>query len=530
MCVSFISSSNFLQICSLTLHAKILSVRQSVKNHLWLIGFVVALLPLLLMRDFTPANELRYLSIADEALRNHAFFAFTNHGVPYADKPPLYLWLVMLLRSVFGGHYMLVLSALSMVPAVLIMSVMNDWGKQEMDAGTRLTTNMMLLTSGIFIGAAIMVRMDMLMALFIVLALRSFWRMYVDENAGKAERWRFPLYVFLALFTKGALGLLIPLFATVVFLVISHKSQCVWRYWGWRMWSVLIGCCALWWCMAYVEGGYSYVYDLLFHQTIGRTFHSFHHAHSFYYYFICIWYNLAPWSLLVLCSLVSAFRKKEVKSDLHKFFLTVSVTTMVLLSCISGKLQVYMLPAVPFMVYATGLYLPRIMQRWWFRPSLVVPACIFTLALPVLVLAECVGSVASFALPKMAHLAAYVSATILTISGVYAVCHVRKSVRSLSIGMMAAAFVAIPIIPVINHYSGYASVCASARRMSQEADGLPIVTWKMKNAEDMDVYLGQVPGLIPDDATPDKYLTTSAVVIERDKSKGGWKVVLIKKE
>lgn len=48
----------------------------------------IALLPVLMLRDFTPDNELRYLSIADEALRDHTFFTFTNHGVPYADKPP----------------------------------------------------------------------------------------------------------------------------------------------------------------------------------------------------------------------------------------------------------------------------------------------------------------------------------------------------------------------------------------------------------------------------------------------------------
>lgn len=38
------------------------------------IVFCLALLPLLFLRDFTPANELKYLSIADEALRNHTFF------------------------------------------------------------------------------------------------------------------------------------------------------------------------------------------------------------------------------------------------------------------------------------------------------------------------------------------------------------------------------------------------------------------------------------------------------------------------
>ena len=34
-------------------------------------GILLCLLPILILRDFTPANELKYLSIADEALRQH---------------------------------------------------------------------------------------------------------------------------------------------------------------------------------------------------------------------------------------------------------------------------------------------------------------------------------------------------------------------------------------------------------------------------------------------------------------------------
>ncbi|MCD8312803.1 MAG: dolichyl-phosphate-mannose--protein mannosyltransferase, partial [Bacteroidales bacterium] len=110
----------------------------------------VALLPVLLLRDFTPANELRYLSIADEALRNHTFFAFTNHGVPYADKPPLYLWIVMLCRRLTGEHHLWLLSLFSLLPALGIILAMDRWvGRRNFIAG------LMLITSGYFLGAAV---------------------------------------------------------------------------------------------------------------------------------------------------------------------------------------------------------------------------------------------------------------------------------------------------------------------------------------------------------------------------------------
>ena len=37
---------------------------------------LILVIPVLILRDFTPNNELKYLSIVDEALRNGHFFTF----------------------------------------------------------------------------------------------------------------------------------------------------------------------------------------------------------------------------------------------------------------------------------------------------------------------------------------------------------------------------------------------------------------------------------------------------------------------
>lgn len=66
------------------------------------------------------------------------------------------------------------------------------------------------------------VRMDMLMTLFMVLAFRSFWRMYSSPHVIRSEQWLMGVWLFMALFTKGPLGLLIPLFATLVFMILMH--------------------------------------------------------------------------------------------------------------------------------------------------------------------------------------------------------------------------------------------------------------------------------------------------------------------
>ena len=88
-------------------------LRNSLVGHPLIVTFVfitLCLLPVMIMRDFSPDNESRYLLIADEAIQNGNIFAFTLDGQAYADKPPLYLWIVMLCKILLGKHSMFLLS------------------------------------------------------------------------------------------------------------------------------------------------------------------------------------------------------------------------------------------------------------------------------------------------------------------------------------------------------------------------------------------------------------------------------------
>jgi len=169
-------------------------------KRIYLIWFV-ALLPAMILRDYTPDNELRYLSIVDEALRNGNIFTFFNQGEIYADKPPLHFWLMMIGKLILGEHRMWYYSLLSFIPALVIVTTMTKWIRRE-NSNNETTTLLMLMTTGLFTGVAIFVRMDMLMNMFIVLSLYSFYRMYHGENL-KRNSFLFPLYVFWHFSQKG---------------------------------------------------------------------------------------------------------------------------------------------------------------------------------------------------------------------------------------------------------------------------------------------------------------------------------------
>lgn len=321
------------------------------ENTWWIYAAVaLAMLPALLLRDFTPDNELRYMSIADEALRDGSLFCFTNHGAAYADKPPMYLWIVMLGKWLLGGHYMWFLGLFSLVPMLLVGRVMDRWAMPLMTIRQRQTALLMLFTCGYFPALGLTLRMDMLMTLWIVLALREVYIMAEEGTPTRRGSAKTGLYTFLALFTKGPLGVIIPLLGTLVFLLATKRGRLFFRVWAWPAWAVLLGGCVLWFGAVWAEGGSAYLDNLLFHQTVDRAHNAFHHKRPVWYYAVCVWYVMAPWSLVVLWQ--AATRRGEMFAGaFRRMMVAVFCATFVVLSCISSKLQVYLLPAIPFVVY-----------------------------------------------------------------------------------------------------------------------------------------------------------------------------------
>lgn len=456
--------------------------------------FFIVVAPVLLLRDFTPDNELRYLSIADEALRNHSFFAFSNHGIPYADKPPLYLWIVMALRQLLGSHQMWALGLVSLLPALATVYTMDRWVAETLDDGARRCGRWLLLTSAFFLGAALTVRMDMLMCWFIVLSLRSFWHIYSRDAHYRRSRWTFGLFVFLALFTKGPLGVLIPLCSTVAFLAVRRQWSRLAEVWGWHTWTVLLAGCALWFGAVWTDGGSAYLDNLLFHQTLDRAVHAFHHNRPCYYYLVCLWYCVAPWSLLAVLSMGLLLKQKGSTSDLQLFFPLVALVILLLLSAISGKLQIYMLPAIPFMAYSAAYCLPAFPRSWHVRLCLALPAFVLVASLPVLLT---VGRNTPFS-AFLFHPAVVCAAAMLSLGGIAALLALLagpgqrssyKSVEYMAKAVMAAVFVASLVLPKVNPLTGYGPLCNVAKDVARQEGLHAFLALDLKNAADMDAYL-----------------------------------------
>lgn len=459
-------------------------------NNIWYILYLVAVLPVFIFRDFTPDNELRYLSIADEALRNGSIFTFTTHGIVYADKPPLYLWIVMLGKTLFGYHNLLFLGLFSFLPALVVIRVMDRWVKSAMPENERLLAQLMLLTSAFFLGTALVVRMDMLMCMFIVLALYTFFRMY-SGSGKRRDPILFPVFIFLALFAKGPIGLIVPLLSTTVFLYLKGEIKTIGKYWGWKTLPILLTLCGAWFAGVFAEGGSPYLSNLLFKQTVNRAVNSFHHKEPFYFYLIAIWYSLAPWSLLAIGTLAMSFRKKLSLSDLERFFLVIILSTLTILSLFSSKLPVYMLPVFPFLVYLSVFRLAKIGSARWTLVLAGIPAGILCLALP--------GTMVVFQLSEIGvpGISPFIimAGIILSGSGILALKYLtkhqlNKGIIAISAGMLLGIFSVSFAIPKYNSLIGLNELCNQAKKTALGNEAQNYYYCEMNRADNLDIYLG----------------------------------------
>ena len=114
----------------------------------------------------------------------------------------------MLCRLLFGHHSCLALSMFSLIPAFVITGIMDKWVMKGKSAMDRMALAGMTLTCVMFLGTMIVLRMDMLMCMFIVLALWTFYRMYSGDGARRSDSVMLPVWIFLvALIAVAAITL-----------------------------------------------------------------------------------------------------------------------------------------------------------------------------------------------------------------------------------------------------------------------------------------------------------------------------------
>ncbi len=302
---------------------------------------VILYLPSSFLRwPFYP-DEIRNLYIARHIHHLKDFFFPTYLGHIYYGKPPFYFWLLHLLSWGPLRSALVFSVLLNVFISSIILSVNYVFFKREGLKEIGFLSSLLLATTGIFYAMSIIVRMDLLFLLFIFSALYFIWGA-LKEGRRKYSLFS-ALFIFLATFTKGALGVIFPFFLGVG-LAVFLRSKEAWK----QMCRIVIfamGSIFLWLVGASLID-HSYFKHMLFEQTILRGVHPFNHKEPFYYYLLFLPPVFLPYSFLGIGWFWEAGQMKELW---ERWFFLWFVGGLLILSLIGSKIPMYLLLlSVPF--------------------------------------------------------------------------------------------------------------------------------------------------------------------------------------
>ena len=343
--------------------------RDRLLDVLWLLGFGLLLIGTGLgLRDPWPPDEPRFALVAQDMLRSGDFLFPRIGGDLYADKPPLFFWLIAAATALTGSLRVgfLLPSLLGGLGTVLLVY---DLVRRARGREAGLATGFVLLLTFQFVWQARQAQIDGVLCFLTTLSLYGLLR---HLCLGPARGW------FLVGWAAAGLGVItkgvgfLPLLAMIPFAVLARRR---WRAPAPRI-GVLgiagLACMLLaigvWFVPMMIASSASpdllaYRHEILVHQTLTRYAGAWHHHAPLYYYLVRIiplfWLPLValtPW-------LVPRWRQALRERDLLTAVLLAWVVIVVLFFTLSaGKRTLYILPALPAFAMAAGPWLPELLR------------------------------------------------------------------------------------------------------------------------------------------------------------------------
>ncbi|HKU16781.1 MAG TPA: glycosyltransferase family 39 protein [Steroidobacteraceae bacterium] len=352
---------------------------------LWLLALVLLLVATGIgLRDPWPADEPRFALVARDMVATGEWLLPRVGGQPYADKPPLFFWLIamclevtrslrvaFLLPSLFAGFGCVVL--------------VYDLGRRLWNRETGIAAALALLFTVQFVWQVRQAQIDATLCFWTTLSLYGLLRHLL---LGPAWRWYTIGWAAagLGVITKGV-GFL-PLLVLIPFAIL-RKPQWQPRLAGnvpvarWLLGPLaFLAAVGVWLVPMLLAASKdpaiaAYRDEILFHQTINRYGNAWHHREPFWYFLVKVIPGLwLPLTLLVPW-LFGYWRDALRAFDLRIALLAAWIVLVVLFfSLSSGKRGVYVLPAVPAFALLCAPYLAQVAARRGAQRALFVLAAV----------------------------------------------------------------------------------------------------------------------------------------------------------
>ena len=214
-------------------------------------------------RDLWEPDETRYAVVArDMEDSGNWIIPHLNREI-YAEKPPLFFWLVNLSVFFLGENSELANRLPSALAGYIVILITFIFGERLFNLRTGFLSSLILSTSLFFPQLSRWMMLDSLFTLFFLLALFLFYLGYEKEERRRRYYLLAGLFTGLAILTKGPVAYLtLPIF--LIFAVFQKEMK---KFWcrdlllGVLL-SIIVVC--IWWVPACLVGGREYIHWILY--------------------------------------------------------------------------------------------------------------------------------------------------------------------------------------------------------------------------------------------------------------------------
>jgi len=296
--------------------------------------------------DLWNPDEPRYAQVAREMLETGQYLLPHLNGQVYADKPPLFFWLVAAASLPWGDVVPLAARLPSVIAALGLLVLTFFLGTKLFDGLTGLIAMVVLFTAVQAIYLATRANIDMTLALLTTSALYFFFNAYAAPGGRLGCSLLSYAAMGLAVLAKGPVGLIVPLLTIVLFLAAKGELAVLRRIHLGKGTLLLLAVVAAWYVPACLIAGPGYLQETLGRQVVGRVVDSYSHRNPLYYYLLVFPGDFFPWSLFIPSACVYLWRSRSAQTGLA-LPLAWFVGTFIFFSCISGKRSLYLMPLYP---------------------------------------------------------------------------------------------------------------------------------------------------------------------------------------
>lgn len=307
-------------------------------------------------RDLWDPDETRYAVVAREMRETGNWVLPQLNGNIYAEKPPLFFWLVNLSDFFLGEDSEFTNRLPSALAGLLTVFLTFLFGERFFNTRAGFVSGLALATCFFFPQISRWVMLDSLFTLLFLMTLYCFYLGFEKEE-GRRKYYLFAgLCMGLGVLTKGPIAYL-PLPIFVIFALFQKEMKKFWNrhlLLGFLLSLVVV---FIWLIPACWLGGEGYTKRILFGQTVGRLAEGGKHFHpkSIFFYFTRFPMEFMPWTFFIPSFFLFGLKRAGEKRKEFLFLAIWFMVIFVFFTLSKGKKDNYLLPLYPAAALMMGI-------------------------------------------------------------------------------------------------------------------------------------------------------------------------------